>query len=104
MMLETVLTAAITSLLVSVGAVFLMEWGTRMRVRRARFDIDDILERLMKQDRQRAGVASQLRKQNGLLPLELSATDAALVAKHGPGRATVPTEGESAWFDSLLRK
>lgn len=101
MMLETVLTAAITSLLVSVGAVFLMEWGTRMHVRRARFDIDDILERLMKQDRQRAGVASQLRKANGL---ELSATDAALVAKHGPGRATVPTEAESAWFDSLIRK
>lgn len=103
-MLEAVLTSAVTALLVSVGAVFVMEWGTRMHVRRIRFDLDDVLDKLMRDDRRRAAAVALARR--SAEPAALNPLDAALIAKHvasaSPGGAH--SAEPVAWFDALVAR
>lgn len=101
-MLETVLAAAVTALLVSVAAVFVMEWGTRMHVRRIRFDLDDVLDKLMRDDRRRAAAVSIARRSRE--PDALNPVDAALIAKHVATTSGASGPEPSAWFDGLVAR
>lgn len=100
-MIESAIAGALSGLIVAIGAVFLMEWGTRMHVRRMRFDLDDVLDRLMRDDKRRASAAAQLRRHSE--PPALNALDAALVAKHVGGSSPHEPAEPAAWFDGLVR-
>lgn len=100
-MIEIVLTAAGTALVVAIAAVFVMEWGTRMHVRRMRFDLDDVLDKLMRDDKRRASAVAQSRRSS---EPTLNPVDAALIAKHVAGAPGAPApERDAAWFDGLVR-
>jgi len=95
--LESAIAGAVSGLIAAIAAVFLMEWGTRMHVRRIRFDLDDVLDRLMRDDKRRASAAAQLRRTSE--PAPLNPVDAALIAKHVT-RGSSPEP--AAWFDGLV--
>jgi cytochrome c biogenesis factor len=104
MMLEGPLTAALVALVVSISVSFLMDWHQRVQLRRLRFDLDDVLERLMKENNRKAAAVSVARRQAA--EVQLHPADAAAVARiQQPGaRGDGAGEDFPAWFDPFTKK
>lgn len=75
-----------------------------MHVRRIRFDLDDVIDKLMRDDKRRAAAVSVARR--SAEPPTLNPLDAALIAKHvGTAAPNSGGSGEpSAWFDTLVAR
>lgn len=72
-----------------------------MHVRRIRFDLDDVIDKLMRDDKRRAAAVSVARR--GSEPAALNPLDAALIAKHVAAAGSgSPGEPPAAWFDGLV--
>lgn len=102
-MLESAVVSALVALPVSLLAGFMFHWGAAMHVRRIRFDLDDVIDKLMRDDKRRAAAVSVSRRSGNAQGEPLNALDAALLAKH-VGTATTAPADPPAWFDTLVAK
>ena len=93
-MLETVLISFGVAVLTSAAVCFLTVWETRIRVRRLEVQLSEYEERLVREQKQRAGAASAAAR-----ALKLNPLDEALVRQH---QGTI--EDDTPWWDGLVKK
>lgn len=105
-MLETLATAALGALICTLAAHFVLNWETRMRLRRIEEELADYDARLQTETKRRAAQRSaDVRNARAGDPLEaeINRAIAATSGAKGPQPAAASDADDGAWFDSLLR-
>jgi hypothetical protein len=96
-MLETLLYDSLVALVVSLAVGFLLQFETRLRVRRAEAAIDEFDDVISRYNKRRAADASVAARESKRATM--TDFDAAVLAQHG---LKVPATGDDAWYDRLL--
>jgi len=93
-MLETIATAAVIAFLTALLVSFLMQWKTRLELRRTQVEVDDVMSVITRETKRRAVQQSRAGR-----AAVLSDVDAALVQKH----TGVDVQEPAAWFDRFKK-